>query len=105
MSSIISLSIELDKIKDEKIFIAENGKKYLNVTLFVNDDQNKFGKAVSLAYQQSLAERVAKEKKEYLGSGNVVWTDGKIKVAAKKPAKPSDNQGADQDGTTDDLPW
>jgi hypothetical protein len=57
-----------------------------NYTASVNDTTDKFGNNVSVYETQTKEEREAKVPKKYLTNGKVVWTDGKISVAAKKEA-------------------
>ena len=42
------------------------------------------GQNVSLTDSQTKEERDAKKSKNYLGNGNVVWTDGNIKAVKKE---------------------
>jgi len=72
MSALINLSI---KGKDGK---------YINYTISVSDETNDYGQNVVMYLAQTKEQRTAKEKKQYLGNGSVVWTDGKITTAVKK---------------------
>ena len=85
MSSIINLSIRVDKLPKEKFVMGKDGAVYYNCTLGINDEANQWGQNVSLTDSQTKEEREAKKAKNYLGNGNVVWTDGNI-VAVKKEA-------------------
>jgi hypothetical protein len=73
MGIILGGSICLDQIDESKVTIAQNGKRYLNVSIIVNDKLDKFGKHVEIAHAQTKEEREAKAKKKYLGSGNQIW--------------------------------
>ena len=66
MSSLISIGI---KGKDGK---------YKNYTIAVNDEPNEYGQNVSMYVEQTKEERDAKKKRQYVGNGKVVWTDGTI---------------------------
>jgi len=79
MSAIINLSIDLSKIDKSKLVEG----KYLNTQVFINDE-SKFGNNISMAYSQSKEQREAKEPKQYIANGKVVWTDNVIKVAEKE---------------------
>jgi hypothetical protein len=68
----------------EKFVQGKDGKVYYNFTISVNDESNQFGQNVSATDSQTKEEREAKKPKSYLGNGNVVWTDGNIKLADKK---------------------
>jgi hypothetical protein len=86
MSAIINLSIRVDKLPKEKFVMGKDGAVYYNCTLSINDDANQWGQNVSLTDSQTKEERDAKKSKNYLGNGNVVWTDGNIKAVKKENA-------------------
>jgi hypothetical protein len=93
MSSLLNLSIRVDKLPREKFVMGKDGAVYFNFTVAVNDDANQFGQNVSAYDSQTKEERDAKKAKNYLGNGNVVWTDGNIK-AVKKEGQPATQQAA-----------
>jgi len=72
MSSLINLSI---KGKDGS---------YKNYTVSVSDETNDYGQNVVMYVSQTKEQREAKEKKQYVANGSVVWTDGKITTAFRK---------------------
>jgi hypothetical protein len=84
MSALINLSLRVDKLPKEKFVQGKDGAVYYNFTIGVNDEPNQWGQNVSATDSQTKEEREAKKPKSYLGNGNVVWTDGNIKVADKK---------------------
>ena len=84
MSALINVSLRVDKLPKEKFVSGKDGAVYYNFTIGVNDESNQYGQNVSLTDSQTKEEREAKKPKTYLGNGNVVWTDGNIKVADKK---------------------
>ena len=86
MSSIINLSIRVDKLPKEKFVMGKDGAVYYNCTLNINDDANQWGQNVSAYDSQTKEERDAKKAKNYLANGNVVWTDGNIKAVKKENA-------------------
>jgi hypothetical protein len=86
MSSIINLSIRVDKLPKEKFVMGKDGAVYYNCTLNINDEANQWGQNVSLTDSQTKEEREAKKAKNYLGNGTVVWTDGNIKAVKKENA-------------------
>jgi hypothetical protein len=92
MSSIINLSIRVDKLQKEKFVKGKDGSVYYNCTLNINDEANQWGQNVSLSDSQTKEEREAKKAKVYLGNGNVVWTDGNIKAVRKE--QPATQQAA-----------
>ena len=85
MSSIVSASIDLTKIEESKI-IEKNGKRWLNLTISINDTTDTYGNNASVSINQSVEERTAKAPKTFLGNAKVIWTDGKIIIAEKKVA-------------------
>jgi len=90
MSSIINLSIRVDKLPKEKFVMGKDGAVYYNCTLNINDEANQWGQNVSLTDSQTKEEREAKKQKNYLGNGTVVWTDGNIKAVKKETATQQD---------------
>ena len=69
MSQLFNGSICLSDIPKDKITTSEkNGKKYLNITVWLNDDADQYGNIGSLQVSQSKAEREAGEKKQYIGN-------------------------------------
>jgi len=93
MASIISLSINLDKIDKSKIIEGKKGR-YLDVTLSVKDD-SKYGQNVSVMMGQSKEEREAKQPKQYIGNGKVIWTDGLVMLAERDDSGSGDTQADD----------
>ena len=82
MALIISASIDLTKLDKSKIQTTDkngnefkNGAKYYNLDIIVNDDFDKFNNNVQLTDKQTKEQREAKEKKNYLGNGRVVWSN------------------------------
>ncbi len=84
MSALINVSLRVDKLPKEKFIQGKDGAVYYNFTIGVNDESNQWGQNVSATDSQTKEEREAKKPKMYLGNGNVVWTDGNIKLADKK---------------------
>lgn len=72
MARIINASINLNKVGKDKIFVTESGK-YINISISVNDEVDKYDNDVSITLRQSKDEREAKEKKIYVGNGKTVW--------------------------------
>ena len=69
MSKLYNGSICLTDIPKEKITTSEkNGKKYLNINVWVNDELDQYGNIGSIQLSQSKAEREASEKKVYIGN-------------------------------------
>ena len=100
MSTLISLSIDLNKIDKSKIHKTEKGQ-YYSLTIAVNDEPNEWGKNCSAWTNQSKEERDRKDAKQYVGSGKVVWTDGNISTAEAPSSAGAQVAPADDD----DLPF
>lgn len=86
MGALINLSLRVDQLPKEKFVAGKDGKVYYNFTINVNDDANQFGQNVSAFDSQTKEERDVKKPKNYIGNGNVVWTDGSIKAVKKEQA-------------------
>lgn len=100
MSALMNVSLRVDKLPKEKFVAGKDGAVYYNFTIGVNDEANQWGQNVSLTDSQTKEEREAKKPKNYIGNGNVVWTDGNI-VAVKK----EQNIAEKAQTVTDDLPF
>jgi hypothetical protein len=70
---IASASICLTDIPQDKITTAKNGKKYLNLSVFIKDEKDQYGNDVAITVNQSKEEREAKAKLTYLGNGKKVF--------------------------------
>jgi len=83
MSSIINVSINLDKIDKSKIIEGKKGK-YLNLTVGANrNGEDQFGNTHYVAISQTKEEREAKAPKVYLGNGKeFVFSDGPASAPA-----------------------
>lgn len=75
MALILTGSIKLTDIPQDKIITGKNGK-YASLTLSVNNEPDKFGNNASIVLSQTKEEREAKAPKTYLGNCKLVWTDG-----------------------------
>jgi len=85
MSKLLNVSIDVTKIKKELLISGTKGT-YLNLTVSVNDEEDKFGNTVSAWQSQSKEEREAKVDRNFLGNGKVVYdSDQNAKVQAPQP--------------------
>ena len=92
MSKLLNVSIDVTKIKKELLISGAKGT-YLNLTVSLNDEEDKFGNTVSAWQSQSKEEREAKVDRNFLGNGKVVYdSDG-----AKKPAPAQQPQEQEAD--------
>ena len=96
MSKLIKLSIDVTAIPKESIKPHTNGKKYVSVDCWVNDEVDRFGKDVSLNISQTKEERDAKTPKTYIGGGETKW-------GFEKKDAPANN--AKDDSAFDDVPF
>ena len=72
MARIINASINLAKVGKDKITVTERGK-YLNISIVLSDEADRYGYDTAITLNQSKEERDAKEKKVYIGNGKTVW--------------------------------
>jgi hypothetical protein len=94
MAKLISLSICVSDIPKEQITTANNGKKYMSITVSVNDTADQYGKDVQAWMNQSKEDREAKARKTFVGGGKVVWSsepkqEGEPTAEKKKAGRPS----------------
>ena len=75
MSKMLTGSIDLNKIDKTKIVSTdkngkpfENGAKYLNVVVWINDEADNYGNNASIQISQSKEEREAGVKATYIGN-------------------------------------
>jgi hypothetical protein len=66
--------------------------KFKNYTISVYDQTDQYGNNVAMWEEQTKEEREAKAKKNYLGNGKVVWTNGIVEVAPKKERTQQETQ-------------
>ena len=99
MSAIINYSLRVDKLPKEKFIAGKDGAVYVNLTMSVNDE-TRFGNNASIMISQTQEEREAKKPRNYIGNGQVVWTDGNIVKAEREEAKE-----VVQEAETSDLPF
>ena len=89
MARMINLSLCLTDIDKSLIQEAKNGKKYVNLTVSVNDQSNDWGKDVSVWNEQTKEQREAKQSKVYCGSGKTFWTSEGGVVSQGTPSAPA----------------
>lgn len=87
MSKLYQGSINLSNIDKQKLYTCKNGDKWLNVSIWINDEPDKFGNHLSI--QQSTKKD---ESKIYLGNCKEYQKD-----RPTPSATPSRNQVADDD--------
>lgn len=82
----ISISINLTDLPKEKITLAKNGKKYINLIVAELKQADQYGNTHTVFISQSKEERAAGEKKTYCGNGKQL----------SAPAQPTFTQAAKQ---------
>ena len=100
MSKLLTGSIDLTKIDKTKIVdrdkdgnLFQNGAKYINVVVWINDQVDKYGNNASIQISQSKEEREAKVKATYIGN---------LKEPQSRSNEPTSAKNAQ---ATDDLPF
>jgi hypothetical protein len=73
MATILNASLNITKFDMSKLIDGKTGQ-FLNVTIVINDEVDKYGNNASIFQSQSKEEREAKTPKNYLGNGKVIWT-------------------------------
>ena len=95
MAHLISLSIDATKVTKARM---KDGK-YINITINISDEVDKYGNNVSAWENQTKDERDSKAKRNYLGNGKVLYTSGDVlkpENGASAPAK---------EDTTNEIPF
>jgi len=76
MSKLVSISLDVTKINKSELITGEKGT-YLNLTVSLNDEADKFGNTVSAWQSQTKEQREAKVNRTFLGNGKVLFdSDG-----------------------------
>lgn len=98
MSELINVSICVSDIPKERIKQAENGKKYINITVASRREADKFGNTHTVFMSQTKEEREAKEGRTYIGNGKAI----NFAPAASSPEAVAQMPPAE---VVDDLPF
>ena len=73
MSKLLSVSIDVTKIDKSELIVGAKGT-YLNLTVSLNDEADKFGNTVSAWQSQSKEQRESKVDRNFLGNGKVLYS-------------------------------
>ena len=93
-------SICLTDIPKDKITVSEkNGKKYLNISLWVNDELDQYQNVANISVSQTKDEREAKVKKTYIG--NLKYAQAQATAKPATQAQPINTPPV----MADDLPF
>lgn len=80
----VNIGISLDKLKKEK-FSESKGKKYLNLTTFINlDELGQYGDNGGIFHEQNKEERENRTPKDFVGNATVFFTKDIDNVSMKK---------------------
>jgi hypothetical protein len=89
MAQLFSASLDVSKITKSKLVKGEKGN-YLNITISINDETDKYGNVLTITESQTQEEREAKANRNYLANGKLVWsTEGGSTAKQTPPAKPT----------------
>ena len=96
-------SICLSDIPKERITTAKNGKKYLAITVFENEQEDKFGNHESIQISRTKEERENNMKPMYIGNLKD-WSKSNNQNTNTRTAEDIANSQSAQD-ENDDLPF
>ena len=108
MSKLINISIDVTAIPKDKIVPHKNGKKYLSLDVWINDEPDDYGNDCSVNIRQSKEEREGKERKTYIGNGKKMLGFDEAQKPAERRAAPASRRPAadpDLDVQPDDIPF
>lgn len=58
----------IDDLVTEPFKVGKNGKHYVNIGVWINDDIDEYGNIAGISLSQTMQQREAKEKKVYIGN-------------------------------------
>ena len=98
MAGLINVSLCVSDIPRDKIFVAENGKKYIGICVSELREVDQYENTHSVFIRQSKEERERKDKRTYIGRG---------KAVVFRPADPTPDQVGELPVAedVDDLPF
>jgi hypothetical protein len=105
MAQLFSASLDVSKISKDKLVKGEKGN-YLNITISINDEADKYGNTLTITESQTQEEREAKANRNYLANGKLVWSTEGGSTAKKTLTAPTPTPSSEakvEEG--DDLPF
>ena len=66
---IASANINLDKIDEDNIVFGKDGTRWLNISMFLKSDKNKYGYDIDIQQTLTAEERANGFKARYIGNG------------------------------------
>ena len=89
MGKLMNVSIDVSKIDKSKLIKGKKGT-YANVTISLNDEKDQFGNDCSLWQSQTEEERTAKEQRNFLGNGKIIWSSEGVPASSEGNEEPDD---------------
>ena len=98
MAKLMKLSIDVTKITKSRLYKGKKGT-YLDLVVELKDQDDQFGNNVAAWEGQTEEERKAKNDRNFLGNGKVIWdSEGKKEEAPAQEAPGGNDE-------PDDLPF
>ena len=91
-SKLLTGYIDVTKITREKLTEGKDGRKYLNIAVWLNEAPDQFGNIASIQESQSKEEREAGKSKNYLGNLKEF-----VKQQASAPSAPASAPAQEND--------
>lgn len=92
MSSLGSIYLKLETLETLVSTLKAKKENGISIDVAINDTSNQYGQNISSYVSQTKEQRDAKTPKYYVGNGKVFWTDGKVTLAVKPDAQPTQTQ-------------
>lgn len=105
MSSIIGIRIDLNKVDKSRLFTSARGALYLDATLFVNDEPDKFGQCGMIVQQVTKDERANGVKGNILGNGKIIYGEGKPRLKTESEPEHISKVVKKATENQDDIPF
>ena len=85
-STLVAIKIDVTKIDKSRYYIGKNGAKYLDATVFINDEEGQYGDHGMITQSVSKEEREAGVKGNILGNVKKLGEFGNNSAPAPAPA-------------------
>ena len=94
MSKLLKGTIDLTKIDKEAIFTGKNGGKYINLDIWINDEEDDYGNHAGIKQSVKVGDEF---KSHYIGNAKKGFGWDEPSAAPEPSKKPQPEE--------DDLPW
>lgn len=103
----ISLKIDVTKIDKARLFAAKSGAKYIDLTTFIDtDNEGQYGDHGFIAHSQTKEEREQKINTPIVGNAKVFWSDLEQAQYNQAPQQQVNTSGpADDWDDMEDVPF